>query len=112
MNIAYGEKCIATALLRRFRSLLREDFETTSARRFLLYTFVLFPGRRIIARNDRKFRRGCLDRSSCIDEGPCEYKKIHDSLPKSKNLYEFISLIMKVSLISKHRWIRLNIVLL
>lgn len=86
MNIAYGEKYIATAPLRRFRSLLREDFETTSARRFLLYTFVLFPGRRIIARNARRFRRGCFDRFSCIDE--MQIHMVNDSLPKSKNLYK------------------------
>lgn len=88
MNIAYGEKCIAIALLRRFRSLLREDFETTSARRFLSYTFALFPGRRIIARRTIESFAEVVLTGFCIDENTCKCTT-NDSLLKSKDLYEF-----------------------
>lgn len=101
MNIAYGEKCIATALLRRFRSLLREDFETTSARRFLSYTFALFPGRRIIARRTIESFAEVVLIGFCIDESTFKNARqmIHCLNPK---IFKNLSLIMKTSLTPKH----------
>lgn len=65
MNIGYGEKYIATALLRRFLSLssLPPLFPSKISKRLLRddsFGIHVVSGRRTIAQDDRKLRRGCL----------------------------------------------------
>lgn len=75
MNIAYGEKYIATALLRRFLSLssLPPLSPSKISKRLLRddsFGIHVVSGRRTIARNDRKLGRSCL--SSLILTSICE----------------------------------------